>query len=480
MSAVAGELVSRFISLLLNKYHSSRAHSEEKVMERLQHLLMRVCTIVEEADTRYITNSGMMMQLKTLSETMYRGHHVLDNLRYHALPDSAGFDKVSINDSSGSSLYLAKRSRTTNDKATRLESHGALESLEIAIANMSEFIVLLGGCERMSRRPYDVYLYTDNFMFGRHAEKQKLLSFLLQHIDSPGDDAPAVLPIIGGAAIGKKTLVAHACGDERVRSRFSSILHLNGDNLLRIPDDGMTMEGMILVVIEFASDIGQDDWNMFYLFAIRMGRGSKIIILSRLQTLARFGSVKPIFLSGLSSHELKYLFKTLAFGSVDPIEHPQLVKLADEFDKLLHNVPDTLIAINILADVLRMNLSVQYWRCILDKGLRYIKRNLSTFGVQPSTLLEDDHPVNITDFALHPLSMIPCTSNVSIKKKLPSLSLGELIRDPSVTPKQDFIIIAWESRIPPHNSFPHFVTSRAQGAHEGSAFPGRKRRGVPI
>ena len=180
-----------------------------------------------------------------------------------------------------------------------------------------------------------------------------------------------------------------------------------------------------------------------------MLRGSKIIILSRLKTLDRFRSVKPIFLSAMSSEKLKYLLKTLAFGSVDPTEHPQLVKLADEFGKLLHNVPDTLIAINILADVLRMNLNVQYWLCILDKGLRYIKRNLSTYGVQPSMLLEEDHRVDIKDFALPPRSMIPCTANFSIKKELPSLTLGELIRDSSVTPKQDFIIIAWESSIPP-------------------------------
>ncbi|XBI51165.1 hypothetical protein VPH35_033720 [Triticum aestivum] len=118
------------------------------------------------------------MQLKTLSEAMYRGYGALDNSRYRALQDSVGFDEVSINDSSRSRLYLAKRSRTTNDKATRLESHDALESLEIAIAKMAEFIVLLSGCECMSRRPYDVYLHTDNFMFGRHNEKQKILSFL--------------------------------------------------------------------------------------------------------------------------------------------------------------------------------------------------------------------------------------------------------------------------------------------------------------
>ncbi|XBI51178.1 hypothetical protein VPH35_033728 [Triticum aestivum] len=172
VSAVASELVSRFISFLMSKYHSSsQAQSENKMVEGLQHLLIRVGTIVEEADARYITNFGMMMQLKMLSEAMYRGHSLLDTLRYGALQDGASFDEVSNSNSSSSSLYLPnplKRCRTTAEKGNKamgLDSHGALESLEIAVANMSEFVVLLAGCERMSRRPYDVYLYTDNFMF---------------------------------------------------------------------------------------------------------------------------------------------------------------------------------------------------------------------------------------------------------------------------------------------------------------------------
>ncbi|CAM0908351.1 unnamed protein product [Alopecurus aequalis] len=478
MSAVAGELVSRFISFLLNKYNSNRPRSEEHVEERLQHLLMRACTILEEADTRYITNSGMMIQLNTLSEAMYRGYSVLDSSRYQALQDGAGFDEVSRTESS-ISLYLAKRFRTTTDKAKRLESHSALESLETVVANMKEFVVLLGGCERMSRRPYDVYLYTENFMFGRHAEKQRLLSFLLQHNDHPGNFAPAVLPIIGGTAVGKKTLVAHVCGDERVRSRFSSVLHLNWDDLLRILNNGRCMKGMMLVVIEFASDVGDVEWNFFYSFVKKMGRGSKILIISRLKRLARFGSVKQIFLNVLSYDELRYLFKTLAFRSIDPEEHPGLVQIADEFSKVLHNI--TLVATNAFADVLRRKVHVQFWRCIFDKGLRIVRRNLSMYGMLPSMLVQQGQPVDITDFALHPLSTTRYTTNVSIKEGLPSVTFGELITDPSVRPKGDFTLITWESRIAPYNSFANFVTSHAQGTHEGSsALLGRKRRGVPI
>ncbi|KAE8809220.1 hypothetical protein D1007_14266 [Hordeum vulgare] len=486
ISAVAGEIVSRFITFLMNKYHSSsHAQSEEKVVERLQHLLMRAGTIIEEADARYITNSGMMMQLKMLSEAMYRGHRLLDASRYRALEDGAGFDEVSSNDPSTSSLYFAiplKRSRTAKEednKAMRLGSHGVLENLEIAVANMAEFVVLLGGCERMSRRPYDVYLYTDNFMFSRHAEKQKLLSFLLEHNNAPFDHAPAVIPIIGGVAVGKKTLVAHVCSDERVRSHFSSVLHLNGDSHLSVLDDGKTVFGKTtLVVIEFASDVGDDDWEKFQPFFRRMGRGSKIIIVSKLKRLARFGSVKPISLSVLSYDELRYLFKTLAFGSADPAEHPRLAQIADEIAKVLHSVQGSLVEANVFANVLRRNLDVQFWRCILNKGIRLVKRNLSIYGVHPTLLIEQGHPVDITDLASHPLSMIP----YKIKEESPSVSLGALVADPSVRPEGDFTLVAWESRIPPHKSFVRYVTSRAQDAHEGgSPLPGRrKRRGVPL
>ncbi|XP_047062707.1 uncharacterized protein LOC124670256 [Lolium rigidum] len=482
MSAVTGELVSRLISFLVNKYHSSsHAQSEEKKMvERLQSLVMRVSTIIEEADRQYITNTGMMMQLKMFSEAMYRGYRVLDILMYQTL-QHIGFDEVS-NDSP-SSLYLAiplKRSRKTTCKHDEKAMHlGALESLEIVVANMAEFVVLLCGCERMSRRPYDIYLYTDNFMFSRHAEKQWLLSFLLQHNDPPGDCAPAVLPIIGGAAVGKKTLVAHVCGDERVRTRFPSVLHLNGDNFMRV-DQGRTMFGMMLIIIEFSSDISDDDWKRFHSFSMRMSRGSKIIIVGRLTRLARFGSVKPIFLSALSYDELRYLFKTLAFGSIDPAEHPRLLQIVDEFTEVLHNTQGSLVSANTFAYVLRRNLNVQFWRCILNMRIKMVNRNLAKYGVDPTLLIDQGHPVDITDYVLHPLSMTRYKTNVSINKETPIVKFGELVADPSIRPKQDFILVSWESRMPPHNSFSCFVTSHTEDSHDSSALPGRKRRGVLI
>ena len=109
-----------------------------------------------------------------------------------------------------------------------------------------------------------------------------------------------------------------------------------------------------------------------------------------------------------------------------------------------------------------------------------VKRNLSIYGVNPTMRIQQGHPVDITVIALHPLSMKPYSVNVSINGELPSVTFGQLITDPSVRLKGDFALIAWESRIAPHKSFPNYVTCHAQDTHQSSALPGRKRQAVPI
>ncbi|OEL28126.1 hypothetical protein BAE44_0010855 [Dichanthelium oligosanthes] len=335
----------------------------------------------------------------------------------------------------------------------------------------------------MSRRPYDAYLYIGNFMFGRHNEKQKLLNFLLQH--NP-DGAPAVLPVIGGLAVGKKTLVSHVCADERIRSQFPSILHLNGDNFLSIVDHEKTMLGMDLVVVEFVSDVDDMKWKEFFSFVTRTNRRSKVIIISKHERLARHGSVRPIFLNELPYEELWYLFKILAFGSADPTEHPRLVHIAEGFAKELHH-GGSLVAANALADVLRRNLNDQVWFCILNRCKKVIEKNLFAYGQHPKLRLEQGHEVDLTDFAFSPVSplrIIPCTSSCSTTydpvKELPQLTLGELLLDPSVRPKGEFNLLSWESRLPPYTSFIHLVPNCTQDMPEGTHLSGRKRRGVSL
>ncbi|PVH39077.1 hypothetical protein PAHAL_5G428200 [Panicum hallii] len=98
--------------------------------------------------------------------------------------------------------------------------------MEAALGDMKELVVLLGGCPRVGRQPYSAYLFMESCMFGRQMEKEQIVSFLLQ----PARDLD-VLPIIGPREVGKRTLVEHACLEERVRDHFAKIHRLCGDDL---------------------------------------------------------------------------------------------------------------------------------------------------------------------------------------------------------------------------------------------------------
>uniref|UniRef100_A0A0E0B7M3 Disease resistance N-terminal domain-containing protein n=1 Tax=Oryza glumipatula TaxID=40148 RepID=A0A0E0B7M3_9ORYZ len=473
VSAVTGELVSRFISFLLSKYSSHEI--SEKQLERLQQLILRVSTVVEEADGRYITNSGMLMQLKGLADAMYRGHHVLDMFRCRNKIQENSIKEVS------SPFPPLKRFRAIvdaagHDKASRyLELHKTLGILETAVDHMAEFVVILGGCERMSRRPYDAYLYIDNFIFGRHTEKQRLLNFLLEY-NSQG--LPPVLPIIGSLAVGKKTLVAHVCADERVQSQFSSILHLNEDDLLRLAHSDTLLSGKMLVVVEFVSDLNEKNWEEFYTSLTQMNQGSKVITISRFRKSEKLGTVKPILLDIHSYEELSYLFKTLAFGSANPRDHPRLLLIAEEFAMQLQ-LKSSLVAANFLADVLRRNLDVNFWLCMLNRCITVAEKNFSLYGEHTRLLLEQGHRVDITNFdssPAAPLHIVPCIGANSTGKDLPRVKFTELLLDPSVRPKGEFNLVSWESRLPPYTSFIHFVPNYAQDLPKDTPLSGRKRQ----
>uniref|UniRef100_A0ACD5U123 Uncharacterized protein n=1 Tax=Avena sativa TaxID=4498 RepID=A0ACD5U123_AVESA len=326
---------------------------------------------------------------------------------------------------------------------------------------MAEFVVLLGGCERISRRPYDAYLCIDNFMFGRHVEKQQIMRFLLQHNNTPG--SPDVLPVVGGNGVGKKTLVAHVCDDDRVRSHFSMVLQLNGYDLSRI-NGHERLSGRALVIIEFVSDVDEDDWKTLYRSITNMERGSKVIILGRSADLKRFGTVKPISLDFLALEEYSYLFKTLAFGSANPSDHPQLATMVEEFSMVLGG---SLISANVFADALRKNLSARFWLYRLNRARDSVRKNISRFGSHPHELFSRGHPVHlIGGYILSPATpsrmVEPANGSATVLEDgLPMILYGDFIAGEGqvVLPRGDFRLISWESRLPPYTSFVHLVRS---------------------
>jgi hypothetical protein len=206
-------------------------------------------------------------------------------------------------------------------------------------------------------------------------------------------------------------------------------------------------------VVEFTSDVDNETWRKFYSStAAHMSTGSKIIIISKVQKLARFGTVRPVALNNLSPEEYSYLFKVLAFGSTNPEEHPRLASVARDIATALEG---SIIMANVYADVLRKDQSSKFWFSILKRYRYVVQSNLSVYGEHPRNLMDKDHPIDISNIVSSStrIQLMPPHREDDSKKDLPKVMFGDLIAGFAILPREEFELIAWESRIPPYKKF---------------------------
>jgi hypothetical protein len=289
-----------------------------------------------------------------------------------------------------------------------------LDRLSAMIVDAHELVLFLANDSgRMDRQPYSMYLLLGNCMFGRQMEVQLVIDFLL-YAQHSGAEEPAVLPIVGPFRVGKSTLVAHVCKDERVRGHFSETVFLSDHDFvydglaafreglcaMRQQDcgtsdyssnkDGVTRR--LLLVVEVGGDLDEDVWNRLYSASKHwMPRGSKIILTSRSDKIAKLGTTRALTLKPLSHEAYWYFFRTLAFGSADPMSHPrQLTNLAMEIAATLNG---SMIIANVSARMLRDSFSVQFWGKFATFMRLQFQRHVSKFGEHPYNLLNQNKPV---------------------------------------------------------------------------------------
>ena len=503
-NALLSELASRAVSFLVSTCGSRlmpvpaavREREEERLMHRLRLLLLRSATIVEEAEGRRVTNRGVLRQLRVLSDAMVRGQYVLDTIRYHA----GGGERREEEDGSKevvpafalSRSTLAKRARcefsseTTatagpaRRRDTSLQLQRMVRSLEAILAGAMELAVFLTACQPVScRRPYSAHLFLDKCMFGRHAERDQVLEFLLQ-AEPPGpvtaaNPGPGVLPIVGPALIGKSTLVEHVCNDERVRSHFSLILlHATAGSagvgglgtMASLRDNcatkhqSNTEDERWLLVIELSGDVDDEAWNnLFYSRGRRcMPRGSKVILTSRSEKIERFGTTRAVRLKCLSTEAMWYFFKLSAFGCADLEEHPKLASVAMDMAVEARFMPA-----NIRAAMVRADLSSrQLWCKVLATARHYMRKNLVLFGEYPDDLKAKDRPRR--SWSVNKLRKSnECFLVYETYQKCSAQPQQEDLPDPEVTmmdmlleraqPRGRFEVLCWKSVLPPCFSY---------------------------
>ncbi|GJN41383.1 hypothetical protein PR202_gn00751 [Eleusine coracana subsp. coracana] len=437
LSSAASELISRLVSYLIRKYQNRRATDNTAI--RLQQTLLRARVVVEEAEGRQISNRAMLEQLNQLKRELYRAAYAIDAFMWR---DRRSHAKLS--------RYRSHtRPPLSSDCSDLLPT--MVGSLEAALSDMREFVVLLSGCPRVTRQPYSTYLFMESCMFGRQMEKEEIISFLSR----PSQDLD-VLPIIGPLGVGKRTLMEHVCLDERVRERFTKIHRLASDELddLQNPDhhwslfDNFSTKSLMVIDMVGSNTDAEESWRRFHSAVFQQAhRGSKILIISRMEGHSSLGTIPVLRLHMPQREELWYFFRVLAFGAADPNERPDLLRIAMAlFKGTSSDFAVLFAAANTIAAALRADLSSRSW-C----------RLLKVFS--EATMLQAGHY-----YISLPVKGAPGSSCLFYNgRKLTSMALNDLPKvtmsglltsgSPLPTGETRFDVLVWQSRIPPYASY---------------------------
>lgn len=489
MSAVAGELFSRFMSSMIRRYTADSPKTAGEKLEQLNMALLRAHAVAEEAAARRVTNGAMLLQLSFLMDAMYRGHYVLDTFRYHRLPQPLS--------ASAAGRKRRLSSAKASGAAAAMDELGEVVSrLEAAIGDMDEFLVFLGSYSpaRVFSQPYSTYLFLDNFMFGRQIELQRITGFLLQR-NHEGDHHRLpdleVLQVIGRRGSGKRTLVEHACADERVRARFSVIIRIckqdQAESFSNTPpmaavrdyqklqkDNGSSSYQRTLFIVEFD---GEAAWGNLYGFlcssASRVAHGSKIILTSatepepeKTKTMAAAAAAGQVIrLDYLSAEEYWYFFKSRAFGAIDPEDRPELAGIAMAVAAELRR---SFMYANMYGGLMRADMDAGFWRALL-RGLRgHVRSHVSVRGggMSPMDLIGRSRPSYV-----HPIGnggsngkgskggrggevylLYDYRSTAAERvAAVPGVSVQDLIVGRGVPDGDEgFEVLGWRSNIPPY------------------------------
>uniref|UniRef100_K4A045 NB-ARC domain-containing protein n=1 Tax=Setaria italica TaxID=4555 RepID=K4A045_SETIT len=453
ISAILGELTTRSINFFISKLSKPTTLDVE---DRLRRVLLRAQVIIDEAKGRHITNQAMLLQLVMLRDAVHWSHYVLDTFRCQLHQDEEGANNQGVSRSSSLSKVNSAMRLYSRGAKTLKDLQGALDNLSSMILDVNELVLFLTNYPCLYRQPYSMHLQLANF-----------INFLL-HVQPHGaDEELEVLPIVGPSYVGKSTLVAHVCKDERVRARFSEILFFH---IQTFTDDELAtfryecelkhqnrvsesnLEARLLVVIELIGDlINEEAWGRLYSASKRYApRGSKIIVTSRFDSIVKFGTTRALTLKFLPHEAYWYFFKTLTFGSMDPEMHPRLTHLAMEIAKMLYCY---FIGANIMASLLRDNFDVQFW-CKIVAFLRgFFHKHVSRFGEHPFDLLNQNRPAHLRRLATpSQVFVIYHQYQCSRQDKVPKIRFQDVMYGTFKTSGK-FEFLSWRSSIPPYHSF---------------------------
>ncbi|XP_030553822.1 putative disease resistance protein RGA3 [Rhodamnia argentea] len=356
------DFVSSILGPLVEKLASSAVEEIQLVCgvkadrEKLKNTLKMIQEVLADAEQKQIKEPAVRRWLSELKDFCYDVEDVLDEFETRALWRRARLTerltlrrKVRYLSSWLSNLiFQFKMANKMKELGKRLDGINEEKTKFDLSSNVQEKTIV-------PRRETHSFVPASN-VIGRDEEKKMIIELLLRRSNDGGAGKIAVVPILGMGGTGKTTLAKLVYNDDSVNEHFDHKVWLSMPVEFEVKkttrdileslgqkgnNDGFDMlqeclrnvlkNKRCLFVMDDVWEVRREDWMELRDLLEGVSEGSKVIVTSRIKSIAEImGTVPPLHLANLSEEESLKLFVKCAFDQGQEKNHPDLMVIAKE------------------------------------------------------------------------------------------------------------------------------------------------------
>ncbi|CAD5167911.1 unnamed protein product [Musa acuminata subsp. malaccensis] len=396
---VVEALLSSFLEILIDSTKKSVVRQIgavwglEEDLEKLGRTLLRIQSIVGDAEEQQIKDTAVKKWLTALRDAAYAAEDVLDEFNLEILRKSNRaienkmMGKVSDFFSSHNALYFRfKMARKLNE---------VVKSIDEIAAESRKFNFAVRTQEQTPPTVRQTHSYVvESDVIGRGEEKDEIVKLLIEQRDE--NEKIAVLPIVGMGGLGKTTLAQLIYQDKRVERHFQlriwvcvgSVFDL-GEILKAIISSATGRQSDLkfmdmlqcsvrdvlagkryLLVLDDEWNEDSSKWDDLKALLACGGDGSRVVVTTRSDGVSSMmGTLTTHKLAFLSEEDSWDLFRRRAFPSGqddDKQQHQNLVEIGKAIVTKCGGLP---LAVKALGSMLSYQNDEREWSAIKESNI---------------------------------------------------------------------------------------------------------------